>query len=227
MVDWRIVDLLKKNNYDLIIQQQSMLKDTSLFTIYAIQQGQGRKTVAQNEHASLPTHESSWHNPSHTDCRSAQFSPATIACLYGPFDVCSFGGIAIDAKWQVDRRALPVPEQEKLEKGKAIVAPRTALEEDLALIWAHVLHREQVSVYDNFFDLGGHSLNATQVISRVRQTLNMSIPLLSLFEHPTLAGFAQVVEQKLEESKEEHAFLADISTAHTVGEAPITRAPES
>jgi amino acid adenylation domain-containing protein len=75
------------------------------------------------------------------------------------------------------------------------VAPRTPTEELLAAIWAEVLERDRVGADDDFFALGGHSLLATLVVSRVKQTLGVSLPLRALFETPTLAGFARVVDE--------------------------------
>ncbi|WP_437675105.1 amino acid adenylation domain-containing protein [Sorangium sp. So ce131] len=92
---------------------------------------------------------------------------------------------------KVDRRALPAP-----EAGDALdhVAPRTATEELLAGIWAEVLGVERVSVEDSFFDLGGHSLLLTQILSRVRRVLDVELPLRALFETPTVAAQARAVE---------------------------------
>jgi amino acid adenylation domain-containing protein len=97
---------------------------------------------------------------------------------------------------KVDRRALPQPEL-RPELEPTFVAPRTPIEEILANIWGCVLGIEQVGIDDNFFELGGHSLLATQVISRVRNTLAVELPLRSLFETPTVASFAQQVENSL------------------------------
>ena len=70
------------------------------------------------------------------------------------------------------------------------VAPRTENERLVAAIWSEVLGLEGVGIHDNFFELGGHSLSATQVISRVRASLNVEVPLRALFELPDLATFA-------------------------------------
>jgi acyl carrier protein len=77
------------------------------------------------------------------------------------------------------------------------VAPRTPTEELLAKTWTEVLKLQRVSVYDNFFDIGGHSLKATQVISRVQETFGVDLPLRLLFEAPTIAAFAARLEQRL------------------------------
>jgi amino acid adenylation domain-containing protein/non-ribosomal peptide synthase protein (TIGR01720 family) len=95
---------------------------------------------------------------------------------------------------KVDRRALPAPElsSELLEK---YVAPRTPIEEILALIWQQVLKVELVGRHDNFFELGGHSLLATQLISRVRSSLKVELPLRSLFAAPTIAQLSPNIQR--------------------------------
>jgi acyl carrier protein len=74
------------------------------------------------------------------------------------------------------------------------VAPRTATEEALVAIWAEVLGLETVGVEDDFFDLGGHSLLAVKVISKVRDALAAEVPLRAMFDGPTIAGLAQLVD---------------------------------
>ena len=92
---------------------------------------------------------------------------------------------------KVDRKALPAP-----ERGGAAeyVAPSTPTEQLLAELWQAVLGAEQVGVHDNFFDLGGHSLLAMQLTSRVRGALGIELPLVQLFEHPTVAGLAATID---------------------------------
>ncbi|XAG00213.1 amino acid adenylation domain-containing protein [Pseudomonas sp. REB1044] len=99
----------------------------------------------------------------------------------------------LTANGKLDRKALPKPDASQLQKGYA--APRTALEQQLAAIWSEVLNVEQVGLHDNFFELGGHSLLATQVTSRIRQRLNLEVPLRALFESPDLATFAQAAAE--------------------------------
>ena len=96
---------------------------------------------------------------------------------------------------KVNRRALPMPDQNRPELHDAFVAPRTPVEETLASIWAGVLKLDQVGIHDNFFELGGHSLLAIQVISRIRDAFKIDLPLRSLFEAPTIYGLAQRVHE--------------------------------
>jgi amino acid adenylation domain-containing protein len=96
---------------------------------------------------------------------------------------------------KLDRKALPAPEQTRPDLNEEYTAPRTADEELLAGIWSEVLKVEKVGIYDNFFDLGGHSLLATQIVSRIRSTFSIEFPLRSLFEIPTVAELAAMIEQ--------------------------------
>lgn len=104
--------------------------------------------------------------------------------------------LPVNASGKLDRRALPVPNQLRLELREGFVAPRNQVEQALAQIWAEVLGLERIGVEDNFFDLGGHSLLATQVISRVRTQFGVELPLRTLFESPTVAGLARCVEER-------------------------------
>ena len=93
---------------------------------------------------------------------------------------------------KVDRKALPKPDQDQREQ--PVVLPRTPTEQQLADMWTELLGVTQVSIHDNFFDLGGHSLLLTQLASRMRNTMNVELPLRSLFEAPTLMALAERVE---------------------------------
>ena len=96
---------------------------------------------------------------------------------------------------KVDRRALP-PVDKVAHEGD-YQAPRTPVEEVLCGIWEQVLGRDRVGADDDFFDLGGHSLLATQLMSRVRQSFRVDVALRLLFEHPTPARLAQVIEAEI------------------------------
>ena len=96
---------------------------------------------------------------------------------------------------KINRNALPAPDWTQRDAEHEFIAPRTPTEEVLAGIWGQVLGIERVSVADNFFDLGGHSLLATQVVSRIRTAFQVELPLRNIFESPTIAALADVVDQ--------------------------------
>jgi surfactin family lipopeptide synthetase A len=91
------------------------------------------------------------------------------------------------------------------------MAPRTPTEEVLAQTWAELLKLERVGIHDNFFELGGHSLLATQVISRLRTTFGVDLPLRSLFETPTIGELAEGIDTILWVGKKYHAWVSDRS----------------
>ncbi len=92
---------------------------------------------------------------------------------------------------KVDVKNLPLPETGRTNLQVEFVAPRDGQEETIAGIVKELLNIETVGIHDNFFDLGGHSLLATRFVSRLRETLNIEVPLRVLFEHPTIAGMSE------------------------------------
>ena len=96
---------------------------------------------------------------------------------------------------KVDRAALPAPDATNTLRDAATVAPRTELEAEVAEILAGLLGVEDVSVDDNFFMLGGHSLLGTQLIMRIRDAFGVDLSLRALFDSPTAAELAAEIER--------------------------------
>ncbi|WP_335871247.1 non-ribosomal peptide synthetase [Bacillus sp. 2205SS5-2] len=94
---------------------------------------------------------------------------------------------------KVDRQALPDPVESSFELSE-YVAPRNTVEQVITDVWCEVLGNEKVGVHDNFFTIGGHSLLATTVVYRLRSALNTELSMQTLFEHPSVAKLALVVE---------------------------------
>ena len=117
---------------------------------------------------------------------------------------------------KVDRRALPAPDSARPALQSPFVAPRTPVEEALAGIWAEALNLDQVGIYDNFLELGGDSLLATQVLAQVIRTLQVEVPLRSLLASPTVADMAVVITQ----SQAQQAEPADMERLLAALEAP-------
>jgi acyl-CoA synthetase (AMP-forming)/AMP-acid ligase II len=111
---------------------------------------------------------------------------------------------------KIDRRSLPEPKGSRPDLEKGFVAPSNHIEEKLARIWSDLLGVAQVGIHDNFFYLGGHSLVATQLISRIQKSFHLKLPLRYLFDKPTIAELAVLISQT----------LGDQSTPQTI---PIKR----
>ncbi|HZM71053.1 MAG TPA: amino acid adenylation domain-containing protein, partial [Candidatus Cryosericum sp.] len=118
-----------------------------------------------------------------------------------PSSFVPLDGLPVTPNGKIDYAALPPPETGAWETGGVFRPPRTALEGELARIWADVLVAPRIGLDDNFFELGGHSLMATQLVSRVRNAFAVDLPLRSLFEHPTVAALAEVIEQARRENQ--------------------------
>jgi len=92
---------------------------------------------------------------------------------------------------KLDRKALPKADASLM--AREYIAPQSELEQQVAAIWAEVLHVQRVGLHDNFFELGGHSLLATQVVVRLRERLHAEFDVKSIFTAPTLADFSAYV----------------------------------
>jgi amino acid adenylation domain-containing protein len=96
---------------------------------------------------------------------------------------------------KIDRKSLSPPQKGWLEQGASFEPPHTDIEEALAGIWAEALGIQQVGRNENFFDLGGDSLSACQIILSIKQTCNVDLPLLIMFHAPTVAALAEKLEE--------------------------------
>jgi amino acid adenylation domain-containing protein len=96
---------------------------------------------------------------------------------------------------KVDRKALPPPEQIVSDEKRVLVAPRDSVELKLVRIWEHVLKVAPVSVNDNFFDLGGHSLLGAQLLAQIQQEFGFALPLVTLFQEGTVGSMASLLRQ--------------------------------
>lgn len=101
--------------------------------------------------------------------------------------------IPLSVNGKVDRKKLPEDESIAAEMLRSFVSPRTLTEEMLATIFIEIFNIPRVGVNDSFFVLGGHSLMAFQVVSRIRESFSVDLSLQALFSNPTIAGLAQAI----------------------------------
>ncbi|MEV4908369.1 amino acid adenylation domain-containing protein, partial [Streptomyces albidoflavus] len=113
-----------------------------------------------------------------------------------PAVLVELDALPLSSNGKVDRRALPEPDPAE-RGGTAYVAPRTPGEEALAGIWQEVLGREGVGAEDDFFDLGGSSVQLLQVTSRVRAAFGVALTVRDFYDAPTVAGLTAAVEEQV------------------------------
>ena len=94
---------------------------------------------------------------------------------------------------KVNRKALPAPGQTRIERSTSYLAPRSDIERIIGDIWKAVLKIDRAGIYDNFFDLGGHSLLMAQVSNKLQAVLEKDITLVTLFQYPTIASLATYI----------------------------------
>jgi amino acid adenylation domain-containing protein len=114
--------------------------------------------------------------------------------------------VALDAlplspNGKVDRKALPAPDFGSAADKNEYVSPRTETEATVAKIWSELLGVKQIGVKDNFFALGGHSLQATRLQARMEKELGQKLPLAALFQHPTIEGLAAALSPQTEKGR--------------------------
>ncbi|MDF5732379.1 MAG: amino acid adenylation domain-containing protein, partial [Rhizonema sp. PD38] len=99
---------------------------------------------------------------------------------------------------KVDRQSLREPNRVRPDLEVAYVAPRNSVEQQLAQIWSQVLAIEPIGIYDNFFELGGDSLLVPQLLTQMEEVFLLKLPVIHLFEKPTVAGLAEIINQGFE-----------------------------
>ncbi|WP_438019494.1 amino acid adenylation domain-containing protein [Sorangium sp. So ce315] len=141
-----------------------------------------------------------------------------------PAAFVALDALPLSANGKVDRKALPAPAWTAAVELAARTAPRTGLEQAIADVWRAVLGVELVGVHDDFFALGGHSLSATRAAARLRDVLGVDIAVRSLFEAPTVARLAALIERSARAGA--RPAPRPLSPAPRAGEVPLSFAQQ-
>jgi amino acid adenylation domain-containing protein len=112
-----------------------------------------------------------------------------------PSAIVSLASLPCTSSGKTDRDALPRPQALNAQAADGFIAPRTALEEKLAAIWREVLGVNRVGVFDNFFDLGGHSLAGLRVVNQLSGMFGQTLSPSIFFQAPTIAAMAQLLQE--------------------------------
>ncbi len=138
-----------------------------------------------------------WQGLSPADLQAAlrTFLSEQLPAYMLPSAVVLLTTLPLNVHGKIDRRALPAPPQGRPSLANPCVAPRNALEEEIAAIWAEVLGLGDLGVTDSFLELGGHSLLASQIATRLTQRLQRTLPPQLVLEYPTIATLAAYLQE--------------------------------
>ena len=122
-----------------------------------------------------------------------QFLDKDLPSYMVPSVFMKISAIPINPNGKVDRKALPIPQLS--DNKREYVAPRNEMEEKIAAIWQEILGVERVGIYDDFFDLGGHSLKVSVLINKVKKAFNVDVAYQDAFNTPILKDFVTLVNR--------------------------------
>ncbi|MGH9350163.1 MAG: amino acid adenylation domain-containing protein [Vicinamibacterales bacterium] len=179
---------LQQHGFHVSEECDDSLAATGLTTLYAVREA-GRESE-------VPPAPATWSSPARliADMR-ARLGESLPEIMIPPVFVL-LDRLPVSANGKLDRRALPLPDRGSLQAA-SLVPPRTPTEEVLAALWREVLGIDGFGVHANFFDLGGHSLLATRVTAGIRRHFHVQLRLHVVFDQPTIAQLAEVVETAL------------------------------
>jgi amino acid adenylation domain-containing protein len=139
------------------------------------------------------------HSPGeHEAAELRRFLQAELPDYMVPSAFVMLAALPLSSNGKIDRKALPAPDSGVRDLVEVYVAPRNPLEETIAQVWSEVLELKRIGVQDNFFDLGGHSLQSVRLVARLSAALNRPVSVKTVFLAPTVAAMAEVL--KLEEA---------------------------
>jgi amino acid adenylation domain-containing protein len=145
--------------------------------------------------ARLIAYYASERQPGATADELRKFLGANLADYMVPSTFVKLDALPLTSNGKVNRNALPEPSNERPDLKESYQSPRNATEQALVEIWEGLLDVRPVGVHDNFFDLGGHSLTATRLVSEVTRHFEWELPLQQLFQCPTVAEIAPAIDQ--------------------------------
>ena len=187
-----ILSILERQGYEYVVEQDVLLKSTQLHYIYAIRPSKERALIREQAHGAHIRPLAAHSDPLLSIGELKDFVSQSLPDHMVPSAFVLLETLPLTPNGKVDRAALPAPDAGAYAT-RGYEAPVGEVEVKLAQIWAEVLKLERVGRHDHFFELGGQSLLATQVVSRASDRFDLHIPLKAMFEEPTLAGFADCI----------------------------------
>ena len=150
-----------------------------------------------------------------------EFLQQTLPSYMVPTHFVLIEALPLTPNGKVDRKALPEPMSLMGQQSAEMVAPRTEIEEAIAHIWHQTLQWDDpISVHENFFNLGGNSLSATQVLAQLRQAFPVELSIRQFFERATISDHAEMIQQLLDTNPNQSTNASSEAALEPIGRAP-------
>ncbi len=191
----QITDLLKGHGFEVTVEQDTELKKTNLYNLYAVGPHKRRMAPDGIMDQAVGQVGQPWSSPEQLVNDLRRHSKEKLPDYMVPAAFILLETIPLTPNGKIDRQALPNPGTSRPTSAQRYIAPETEIEQSIAIIWQEVLGLDKVGRHDNFFDLGGHSLRMVQVHSKLKSHFDQDLPMVKLFEYPTIAAMAQFFGQ--------------------------------
>jgi amino acid adenylation domain-containing protein/FkbM family methyltransferase len=188
-----ITSLLEERGYEVLSEQDPLLRKTELCYVYAIRPSETSRLVREQ------APESHLRSPRPADpeiltpASLRKFLKDRLPPYMVPSHFVLMDRLPLTANGKIDRQSLPKPGETNAAPAREFVRPQTETEKAVALIWSELLKVESPGVNDDFFELGGHSLVAIKAVSRIRDVFGIDINFQTLFENPTIASLSKAI----------------------------------
>ena len=193
----RIALLLRSHGYEVAVEEDERMQDTGLYNLYA-----KRANKVRDVRGELPASHQVLTKPKAQDAVTAAALRAYLKARLPEYMVPSFfvmlENLPLTPNGKVDRRELP-KQRSQSSMQTAYVAPGNEVEEIIATVWRELLGLDRVGVNDSFFDIGGHSLLAARMQTKLRGSFDKDVSMVELFRHPTIAHLAAYFSESQEQ----------------------------
>lgn len=195
----RITSLLEARGFQFVVDDSMVVHengnghDVYVAMLYAFSESAAQKP----NHVSAPQITQQTIQPEFSIAEIQNYLRRSLPAHFVPSAFVILDALPLTPNGKIDRKSLPLPGPQDARPAGEFVAPRTSTESDLAALWSEILGNDGFGIHDNFFDSGGHSLTATQLVTRIRKTFAVELSLRDFIKYPTIAGLAELIEESI------------------------------
>jgi FkbM family methyltransferase len=202
----KITDLLECHGYDLKIFQDPLLEKTNIYNVYGRRISVEQRFLGEAEGGAVSQRKPLWSSSNLLIKDIRHYLKQKLPNYMVPSAFVLLESLPLMPNGKVDRRAIPTLDQTRRPEGEdTFISPRTPIEQHLADFWQQILGIDKVGIDDSFFDLGGNSLLATQIISRIREAFDVELSIGEFFKDPKIVNLALAITQIQSKKKDSNS----------------------